>query len=101
MATHAAFIKRTDRPIELSALEINDVCILNLCGECLIDFQIYAQKQRPDDFVAVAAYGDLGPGYICPKKEYLIGGYEPSASRVNPNSEAVLKKAIRELLVKQ
>ena len=32
-------------------------------------------------FVAVAGYGDCGPGYICPEQAYRDGGYEPTASR--------------------
>ncbi len=100
-ANCAASTQRMDRPFEITSLEINNVFILNLCGECLIEYQFYAQKQRPEDFVAVAAYGDLAPGYICSEADFPIGGYEPSSSIVNPNSEPVLKKGIRELLGKQ
>ena len=99
-ATRVAFAQRCDRPIELTSLRINDVHILNLCGECMLEYQLYAQQQCPQDFVAVAAYGDLSPGYICTEKAFTEGGYEPSASRINPKSEPVLKKAISELLGK-
>ncbi len=97
-ATRVAFAQRSDRPIELTSLRINDIHILNLPGECMLEYQLYAQRQRPGGFVAVAAYGDLGPGYIRTQKAFLEGGYEPSASRVSTKSEPVLKKAIRELL---
>ena len=97
-ATRVAFAQRCDKPIELTSLQINDIHILNLCGECMLEYQLYAQKQAPHDFVAVAAYGDLGPGYICTEKSFSEGGYEPSASRTSPKSEPVMKKAIRELL---
>lgn len=96
-ATRVAFAHRCDRPIELTSLQINDIHILNLCGECMLEYQFYAQKQCPKGFVAVAAYGDLGPGYICTEKSFSEDGYEPSASRVSPKSEPVMKKAIREL----
>ena len=63
-----------------------------------MEFQLFAQRVRPEDFVAVAAYGDLGPGYICTEASFSEGGYEPTASRVAPKSEAALKRAIRQLL---
>jgi hypothetical protein len=64
----------------------------------MIEFQLFTQKQKPNRFVAVAAYGDLAPGYICTEQAFTEGGYEPSASKVAPKSEAILKKAICKLL---
>ncbi len=97
-ATRVAFTERIHRPIDVSLLEIGPAKILHLPGECMIEFQLYAQSLRPDDFVAVAAYGDLGPGYICTEESFSEGGYEPSASRAGRTSERVLKTAIRKLL---
>ena len=59
-----------------------------------------AQAQRPEAFVAVAAYGDYGPGYICLSKHYDEGGYEasPRASRVAPEVEAVITPVIQRLV---
>ena len=82
-------------------LAIGPVRLLHLPGECAIEFQLFAQQLVPDAFVAVAAYGDLGPGYICTEKSFSEGGYEPSASRGGPQSERVLKEAIRQLLAPQ
>lgn len=92
------FLARADRPIELTALKIGDMVILNLPGESFIEFQHYAQSLLPDDSVAVAAYGDCAPGYICTEVAFSEGGYEPTASRVVPESEAAFKAAIREVL---
>ena len=64
----------------------------------MIEFQLYAQKVLPNAFVATAAYGDDGPAYICTEGAFSQGGYEPSASAVAPESEAVLKRAIRQVL---
>ena len=80
-------------------LEIGTARILHLPGECMLEFQLYAQSLRPDEFVAVAAYGDLGPGYICTEPSFSEGGYEPSASRAGRKSEHVLKETIRQLLI--
>lgn len=61
---------------------------------------MFAQSLRPDRPVAMAAYGDYGPGYICLETHYAEGGYEASdrASRVAPSVEGVVKTAIRRLL---
>jgi hypothetical protein len=85
-------------PIELCSLQIGPVHVLHLPGEPMVHFQLYAQELMPDEFVAVAGYGDGSPGYICTEKAFDEGGYEPRASRVAPQSEALVKKAIRQLL---
>ena len=63
-----------------------------------IEYQLHAQSARPDRFVAVAGYGEGGPGYICTDAALAEGGYEPTMSLVGPPSEAALKSAIEELL---
>ena len=90
--------ERADVPYELSALQINDTYILHLPGECMVEFQLFAQQQRPNGFVAVAAYGDCAPGYICTEAAFTEGGYEPRDAGVGPESEAIVKQAIRQLL---
>ncbi len=97
-ANRVAFIERIDRPIQCSVLQMGGIQILHLPGECMVEFQLFAQSLRPIDFVAVAAYGDLAPGYICTERSFPEGGYEPTASRAGKKSEHVLKKTIRQLL---
>jgi hypothetical protein len=97
-ATVLAFQARRHAPLELSALQIGGVRILHLPGEMMIDYQLFAQQLRPNDFVAVAAYGDCGPGYVCLERSFGEGGYEPSASLVVPGSEGPTRDAIRRLL---
>jgi hypothetical protein len=48
----------------------------------------------------MAAYGDCAPGYIPTAVAFSQGGYEasPPASKVAPEVEAVLMKAVQELL---
>ena len=54
---------------------------------------------KPDRFVALAAYGLYGMGYIGTAAAYGQGGYETSeVSRVGPEAEAVLMAAMRKLL---
>ncbi len=93
------FHARSTRPIELGSLQIGDVRILHLPGEPMVCFQLYAQSLKPEAFVAVAGYGDGGPGYLCPEKAFSDnGGYEQTVSHVKPESEKLLQKAIAALL---
>ena len=94
-----AFADRIDRPLPLSSLQIGRVHILDMPGECLVDYQLFAQRKAAGDFVAVAAYTDLGPGYICTDKAFEEGGYEPTDTGVGPGLEPLLKaRPIRKLL---
>jgi len=97
-AMFLAYAGRLDRALLLSSLQIGRVHILDLPGECLVDYQLFAQRSAPGEFVAVAAYGDLGPGYICTDKAFEEGGYEPTDTAVGPGSEPLLKAAILKLL---
>jgi hypothetical protein len=97
-AMRLSFVERLGRPIIVSSLQLGDAHILHLPGEPMIDYQFFAQQAKAHDFVAVAGYGDCGPAYICTDKAVTEGGYEPSATNVGPGTEALLKKAIEDLL---
>ena len=99
-AMFVAFANRIDRPLPLSSMQIGRVHVLDLPGECLIAYQLFAQQAAPQDFVAVAAYTDVGPGYICTDKAFEEGGYEPTDTMVGPGSEPIMKAAIVKLLGK-
>ena len=83
----------------LTALRIGSAWVVHMPGELFVEYQLAAQALRPDDFVAMAAYGDYGPGYIGTEIGYSQGGYETGpVSRVVPAVEAVLLQALREVL---
>ncbi len=94
--------QRSGRPVVLTSLAIGNVRILNLPGEPFIDYQFAAQEAAvlaaPNAFVLVGGYTDGGPGYICTKDAFAEGGYEPTASNVEPESEQLMRLAIRELM---
>ena len=87
-------------PTELSCLRLGTARIVHLPGELFVEYQLAAKQMRPDLFVAMAAYGDYGPGYIGTAIAYEQGGYEtsPRASKVAPDVEAVLMDGLRKLL---
>ena len=84
--------------VDLTSYRLGPVTLLHLPGEAFIEYQLYAQSLRPEDFIATAAYGELGTGYICTDKAFVEGGYEPTQSFVGPPTESLLKAAIRDLL---
>jgi hypothetical protein len=77
---------------------MGNIHILGLPGECLVEYQLFAQRSASKEFVAVAAYADQGTGYIVTDKAFDEGGYEPGSTRVGRGSEALLKAAIVDLL---
>jgi hypothetical protein len=98
-ALKIAYLRRAQLPIPFTSLEFDGrLCLVHLPGEAFVEYQLFAQEQRPDAFVAVAAYGDCGPGYICLERSHAEGGYEPSDSFCAPQSEARMKAAIAALL---
>ena len=100
-ARDLTFVRRMNRGhrIPLSCLKLGDARVLHMPGELFVEYQLAAQKMRPDGFVAMAAYGDYGPGYIGTEIAYGQGGYETGrVSRVAPLVEKVLMDGIRRLL---
>ena len=89
---------KTRPRIDLTYYRLGPVHILHLPGESFVQYQLYAQSIHPDNFLAVAAYGELGTGYICTDAAPKEGGYEPTNSFVGPPSEIRYKTAIREIL---
>ena len=100
-ARQLAFLQRAEeKPFELSCLRLGTAYVLHMPGELFVEYQLAAQKMRPDGFVAMAAYGDYSPGYIGTEIAYSQGGYEtgPNASLTAPRVEHVLMPAMAELL---
>ncbi|MFM8274724.1 MAG: hypothetical protein ACKODX_20670 [Gemmata sp.] len=52
------------RPIDLPVLDLGGALVALLPAESYVEYQLHAQKARPDAFVLVAGYGECGPGYI-------------------------------------
>lgn len=95
------FLRRTrgGHQIPLGCLYLGDARVLHMPGELFVEYQLAAQAMRPGAFVAMAAYGDFGPGYIGTEIAYGQGGYETGiVSRVAPQVENVLMEGMRRLL---
>ena len=101
-ASRLAWLRRCQagHRMDLGCLKLGRARIVHLPGELFVEYQLAAKAQRPDLFVALAAYGDYAPWYIGTAIAYEEGGYEtePRSSNVAPEVEAVLTIAIRKLL---
>jgi hypothetical protein len=100
-ARNIAWAQRaTDGPaITIARLRLGPIDILHMPGELFVEYQLAAQKMRPNAFVCMAAYGDYGPGYIGTAIAYTQGGYETGrVSRISPRVETVLMDAMQKLL---
>ena len=102
-ARNIAWARRaTEGPaITIARLRIGPIDVLQMPGELFVEYQLAAQKMRPESFVCMAAYGDYGPGYIGTAIAYTQGGYETGSrnvSRVAPRVEPILMEAMQELL---
>jgi len=89
---------RAGHKVRPCCLRIGPVYLLHMPGELFVEYQLAAQQMRPDAFVCMAAYGDLGSLYVGTKAAYSQGGYEIGMSLVAPEVENVLMAAMRDVL---
>lgn len=101
-ADQLAWVERTEsgKPLDITCLKVGPARMIHMPGELFVEYQLAAQKLRPNGQVMMAAYGDYGPAYIGTTESYKQGGYEvsPTASNVAPDSEKVLMDAMKKLL---
>jgi len=100
-ARDLAFLDRmqSGHRIPLACLRLGSARVLLMPGELFVEYQLAAQRLRPELFVTMAAYGDYGPGYIGTEIAYTQGGYETGiVSRTAPRVERTLNQAILALL---
>ena len=91
--------KRLERPIAVPSLDFGAAQLLLLPGESYVEFQLAAQRVRPESFVCVAGYGDGATGYIPTDRHFVENDTNLSDwCWVAPGSEARLLEAIRPAL---
>jgi hypothetical protein len=95
--------KRADagHTIDVPVLDFGSAQLLLLPAESYVEYQLTAQKLRPEAFVLVAGYGECAPGYIPTDRAFQEGDSNlhdwcwvaPGAERaMTATLEAVLKK---------
>lgn len=100
-ALRIGFIRHRE-PIPFTSLHLgDDVCLIHLPGESFVEYQLFAQQQRPGGFVCTASYGDGVTGYIPLEHSFVEGGYEVTQSYAAPDSEKVMKQTMAKLLISE
>lgn len=99
-AGQLAWLRRCEegKTIDIGCLSLGKARILHMPGELFVEYQLAAKAMQPNLFVAMAAYGDCGPGYIGTAIAYEQGGYEIGVSNVSAEAEKVLLDAMHKLL---
>ena len=94
------YLRRRERPIPVTCLHLGaGTATPEPAGRDLHRLPAPRPGRRGQDaFVAVAGYGDLGPGYITLERSFAEGGYEPTDAFVSGTSEAILRGAIDRVL---
>lgn len=86
--------------LDLPVLDFGTAVITLLPGEPFVEYQLAAQKLRPESFVVTLGYGDYGPVYIPTDAAFGEGGYELGDwSFVTKGVEEFLTAALRQGLV--
>ena len=88
------------KPIDLPVLNLGGAALVLLPAESYVEYQLLAQKLRPELFVVVAGYGECGPGYIPTERAWQehdtnLGDW----CWVNPGSEKRMDDALRKALL--
>jgi hypothetical protein len=86
--------------VKVQSLRLGPAWIVHLPAEVFVEYQLYAQALRPEEFVAIAAYGEGGMLYLPTAEAFRQGGYEVDAlsSYSTPATEPLLKAALRRAL---
>lgn len=96
--------KRADagQKLDLPLLDLGASQVLLLPGESYIEFQLLAQKIRPDSFVITLGYGECATGYVPPESawEENDGNLNPWCW-IAPGTEKVLTEAMRKILARR
>jgi len=96
-----AWRKRADAGyrLDLPVIDFGVAQFVLLPAESYIEFQLLAQKLRPDSFVMVAGYGECAPGYIPIERAWQEQDFNlDSWCWVAPGAEQAMGDALRAAL---
>lgn len=90
---------KSGHKIDLPMIDLGVAQVLLLPAEAYVEYQLFAQEQRPDSFVMCLGYGECGPGYIPIERAWRERDDNLSDwAWVGPGSEDVMKNAIRKVM---
>src|SRR5262249_37884269 len=95
--------KRADagHRVDVPVSDFGKAQLVLLPGESYVEFQLQAQKQRPDSFVMALGYGECAPGYVPIERAFEEGdGNLSDWCWVAPGAERAVTKALEAALKK-
>jgi hypothetical protein len=85
--------------IDVPVLDLGGAQLLLLPGESYVEYQLLAQRVRPDSFVVTMGYGEAGTGYVPTDRHFEEGDSNLNDwCWVAPGSEARMERAIEAAL---
>jgi hypothetical protein len=93
--------KRADAgcQLDLPVLDFGGAVLLLLPGEVYVEYQLLAQRLKPDSFVVAMGYGECATGYVPTEQAVKEGDSNLSDwCWVAPGAEKVLTEALRKAL---
>jgi hypothetical protein len=89
----------TGAKLDLPAVALGPARLLLLPGEAYVEYQLFAQKAKPDAFVMALGYGECAPGYVPTEKHWKENdGNLNDWCWVAPGAQKPLEEAIRAAL---
>ena len=96
--------KRADagHQLDVPVLDLGKAQLVVMPGESYVEYQLLAQKLRPDSFVVVAGYGECATGYV--PIERAFAEHDANLNDwcwVAPGCEKAMTAALKEALQKR
>ena len=83
----------------MPALDFGPAQLVLLPAESYVEYQLLAQRLRPDSFVVVMGYGECAPGYVPTEQAVKENdGNLSDWSWVAPGAEARMRAALEKVL---
>lgn len=87
------------QPIDLPMLDLGPASMVLLPGETYVEYQLMAQKLRPNSFVVAMGYGDAATGYIPTSLQVSENdGNLHDWNWVAPSAEGVLTEGLEKVM---
>ena len=88
--------------VGLPALDLGEAQLVLLPGESYVEYQLLAQKLRPDSFVVALGYGECATGYVPTDRAVKEGDSNlRDWCWVAPGAEKALTEALAKALKKE
>lgn len=82
----------------LHGLRLGEAVLLALSAEVFVEFAMHGEAVSSATETLVLGYTDGNIGYLCTADTYGEGGYEARTARIAPESEAIVKAAMSDML---